>query len=129
MSEAQARAIRQTILALEEQWAQVDVTNDRTVFDTIIAPDFHSTSSRTGRRRDRAEWIAQWEYKGVTVARHIDPVVDVYSADVAVYSGIDETHGRNADGSERVHQDICTDTWLRRGGKWQAVAAHCSRIR
>ncbi len=121
--------IQTQILALENAWAQVDVTNDRSVFEKIIAPDFHSTSSRSGKRRDRAEWLANWQYENVKSAVHINPAVQVFSPTLAVYTGIDETRGNNPDGTEWVHQDICTDTWLKRNGMWQCIAAHCSRLK
>lgn len=120
--------IQGEILSLENQWAQVDVTNDRAVFDRILAMDFHNISSRDGRRIDRAEFLDEWEYEGVIAAANRDTDVQVLSADLAIYTGTDETTGRNADGSPWVHRDICTDTWLRRNGEWRCVAAHCSRI-
>ena len=122
-------AIQAHILKLENEWAQVDVTNDRSIFDKILAPDFFFTDSRTGKRKSRAEFLADWEYEGVTSATNIDTMVQVFSESLAVFSGTDETKGRNRDGSEWLHQDICTDTWLRRNGVWQVIAEHCSRIR
>ena len=124
-----AAAIQAHILKLENEWAQVDVTNDRSIFDRILAPDFLFTDSRSGKRKSRAEFLAEWEYEGVTSAANIDTVVQVFSESLAVFSGTDETKGRNLDGSEWLHQDICTDTWLRRNGVWQVIAEHCSRIK
>ena len=121
--------VQQYIRDLEYKWAQVDVTNDRSIFDQIIAADFHSTSSRNGQRKNRTQWLADWEYEGVKSATNIDPIVQVFSQDLAMYSGIDETKGLNKDGTTWVHQDICTDTWLKRQGRWQCIAAHCSRIK
>ena len=121
--------VQQHILDLEYKWAQVDVTNDRSIFDEIIAADFHSTSSRNGKRKSRTQWLADWEYEGVKSATNINPIVQVFSQDLAMYSGIDETKGLNKDGTAWVHQDICTDTWLKRQGRWQCIAAHCSRIK
>lgn len=122
-------AIQAHILKMENEWAQVDVTNDRSIFKRILAPDFFFTDSRTGERKSRAEWLADWEYEGVTSATNINAVVQVFSENLAIFSGTDETKGRNRDGSEWLHQDICTDTWLRRDGVWQCIAAHCSRIK
>ena len=122
-------AIQAHILNLENEWAQVDVTNDRSIFDSILASELFFTDSRTGKRKSRAEFLADWGYEGVTSATNIDTVVQVFSENLAVFSGTDETKGRNRDGSEWLHQDICTDTWLRQNGVWQCIAAHCSRIK
>lgn len=121
--------IQALILHLENAWAQVDVTNDRSIFTEIIAPEFHGASSRDGKILDRAQWLANWEYEGVTSATNIQPAVHVVSPELAIFNGIDETKGRDGNGAEWVHQDLCTDTWVKRNGKWQVVAAHCSRIK
>src|SRR5215217_2794174 len=49
--------IEQELLRLESGWAQVDVTNDRSIFDKIISPDFVETSI-SGKVRNRQEWLA-----------------------------------------------------------------------
>jgi hypothetical protein len=41
-----ADAITRTLLDLENRWAQVDVTNDRSIFDKILAPEFVGTDSK-----------------------------------------------------------------------------------
>ena len=65
-------AIKTHILKLENEWAQVDVTNDRSIFERILAPEFFFTDSRTGKRKGRAEWLADWESEGVTSATNIN---------------------------------------------------------
>ncbi len=121
--------IERLLLRLEDEWAQVDVTNDRSVFQRIIAPDFVSTSSRTGKIKNRQQWLADWEYEGVKQATPTDMQVHIYAENVAVVTGIDTTTGTDKDGHEWTHQDRCTDTWVKRNGDWQCVAAHCSRIK
>ena len=69
-------AIQARILKLENEWARVDVTNDRSTFDRILAPELFFTDSRTGKRKSRAAFLADWEYEGVTSAhqhRHRSP--------------------------------------------------------
>lgn len=99
--------IQSLILRLEEAWAQVDVTNDRSIFEDILAPDFQGASSHDGKLLDRTQWLAEWEYESITSATSIHPVVRVVSPDLAIFNGIDETRKAGPGGVE-VHQDMCT---------------------
>ena len=121
--------IEQTLLKMENEWAQVDVTNDRSVFQRIIAPDFVSTSRSGKFLRSRQEWVADWEYEGVKVATNSDMKVHIYADNVAVVTGVDTTTGTDKEGKEWMHQDRTTDTWVKRNGVWQCVAAHVTRIK
>ena len=51
------REIERTLLRLEDERAQVDVTNDRAVFERIIAHDFVSTSASGKFRNRQGGWM------------------------------------------------------------------------
>ncbi len=122
--------VKRELAKCEDEWAQVDVTNDRSVFPRLIAPDFVSTSSRNGVfRADRQQWLDAWEYEGVKNATNVDVTVHVYAENVAVVTGINTTSGTDSDGKVWTHQDRFTDTWVKRHNKWQCVAAHVTRIK
>lgn len=123
------REIERLLLKLEDEWAQVDVTNDRSVFQRIIAPDFVETSRSGKFHGSRQEWLADWEYEGVKSAKGIDMKVHIYADNMAVVTGIDRTVGIDKDAHEWVHEDRCTDTWVKRDGIWHCVAAHCNRTK
>ena len=126
-SVANRKRIERELARLENAWAQVDVTNDRAIFDQIIAPDFVSTSI-SGKVRNRDEWIRDWEYEGVKAARNSDLTVRVYSDTMAVVTGTDIT-SRIENGKEVVHEDRFTDTWIDRNGRWQVIAAQVTRLK
>lgn len=128
ISEKERQEIERELLKLENEWAQVDVTNNKSVFERIIAPDFVSTSIN-GRVRNRKEWLDAWEYEGIKSATNGEMKVHIFTESVAVVTGIDTTVKTDADGKEITHQDRFTDTWLRRNGMWQCVAAHVMRIK
>jgi ketosteroid isomerase-like protein len=121
--------IERTLLKMENEWAQVDVTNDRSVFQRIIAPDFVSTSRSGKFLGSRQEWVDDWEYEGVKTATNSDMKVHIYADNVAVVTGIDTTTGTDKEGKAWAHQDRFTDTWVKRSGVWQCVAAHVTRIK
>ncbi len=121
--------IEQTLLKLENDWGQVDVTNDRSVFQRIIAPDFVSTSRSGKFLGNRLEWVTDWEYEGVKTAVNSDMKVHIYADNVAVVTGIDTTTGIDKEGKKWLHQDRFTDTWVKRNGVWQCAAAQVNRIK
>ena len=121
--------IKRILLEMEDEWAQVDVTNDRSVFQRIIAPDFVETSRSGKFLKNRQEWLADWEYEGIKSATGSDMQVHIYADNVAVVTGIDTTGGTDKDGTDWTHQDRFTDTWVKRNGVWQCVAAQVTRIK
>ena len=121
--------IERTLLRMENEWAQVDVTNDRSVFQRIIATDFVSTSRSGKFLGSRQEWVADWEYEGVKTATNSDMKVHIYADNMAVVTGIDTTTGTDKEGKEWTHQDRFTDTWVKRNGVWRCVAEHVTRIK
>lgn len=124
-----AADVEKLLLRLEAEWAQVDVTQDKGVFQRILAPEFVSTSRSGKFLSGRDAYVADWEYEGVKSARNGEMAVHVYSDCVAVVTGVDTTSGSNADGTGWTHQDRFTDTWVRRDGTWQCVAEHVTRIK
>ena len=121
--------IERRLLKMEDEWAQVDVTNDRSVFQRIIAPDFVETSRSGKFLGNRQQWLADWEYEGIKSATGSDMQVHIYADNVAVVTGIDTTVGTDKDGKDWTHQDRFTDTWVKRNGVWQCVAAQVTRIK
>jgi hypothetical protein len=121
-----ADAVTRTLLDLENRWAQVDVTNDRSIFEKIIAPEFVGTDSK-GTVRDRSKWLADWTYENVKSAQNIEMRVNVVSENVAVVTGIDVTTKQD-NAREVTHRDRFTDTWLERSGQWQCISEHVTRL-
>jgi hypothetical protein len=123
-----SKPIEAELTELENAWAQVDVTNDRSIFQKILAPEFTSTSI-AGQVRNRDEWLAAWQYEGVKSATNTDVKVHVISDSLAVVTGIDETTNIDNSGRQVIHQDRFTDTWVKRPQGWQVVAAQVTRVK
>jgi hypothetical protein len=122
------KKIEAELIRLENEWRQVDVANDRSVFDRLIAREFVGTSI-TGVLRRRDEWIKAWEFEKVQRAENKEMAVNVLSPDLAIATGVDITTKLDAGGNEVVHRDRFTDTWVRRESRWQVVAAHVTRLK
>ena len=107
-------------IQLEDQWTTALVKRDQATFDRLLAPGFVYTEDASVMSRadviksvsgsDRVEW-----------ARNEGMKVHAFG-DVHVVTGVLHTRGRGKDGAfDRRYQ--FTDTWQRRNGKWQIVAA------
>lgn len=112
-----------TILApikLEDQWTTALVKRDAATFERLLAPNFVYTEDASVMSRadviksvtgpDRVEW-----------ARNEGMEVHDFG-DVHVITGVLHLRGRGKSGAfDRRYQ--FTDTWQRRNGRWQIIAA------
>jgi hypothetical protein len=111
----------QTPIRLEDQWTTALVRRDTRTFDRLLAPNFVYTEDAVVMSRsdviksvtgsDRVEW-----------ARNEGMKVHDFG-DVQVITGVLHLRGRGKQGAfDRRFQ--FTDTWQRRNGRWQIIAAH-----
>jgi len=109
-----------TPIRLEDQWTTALVQRDTRTFDRLLAPNFVYTENATVMNRgdviksvngsDRVEWARN---EGMRVHDF---------GDVQVITGVLHLRGREKQGSfDRRYQ--FTDTWQRRNGRWQIIAA------
>ena len=124
---AQSGDAEQALLQLERDWEQANAKNDVTALERILAAEFVSTDS-DGRVTTRAEMFARRKSGAVkfTAFTQDDYKVQVIG-DTAIVTGRMTTKGVR-DGKDISSQERFTDTFVRRGGRWQAVATHSSRV-
>jgi ketosteroid isomerase-like protein len=107
-------------LQLEDQWTTALVNRDTRTFDRLLAPNFVYTENASVMNRrdvinsvsgpDKVEW-----------ARNEGMKVHDFG-DVQVITGVLHLRGKGKDGAfDRRYQ--FTDTWQRRNGRWQIIAA------
>jgi len=107
------------IIDSERQWAESVATGDTAVLERILADDFVAVDPK-GHFYDKATMVAETrEAPKYFASNRLNDVKVRFYGDTAVAQG-DETWERRS--SERG-RFVWTDTWLRRGGKWQIVAA------
>jgi len=110
------------LLRLEDSWASALVKRDSVVFNRLLAPGFVYTEN--DQLMDRAAVIRSVVAGSdtVTAAHNDSMVVHRYGSVTAVVTGWLVVQGRNASGAfERRYR--FTDTWVKRAGRWQIVAA------
>ena len=107
-------------LKLEDQWTTALVRRETRTFDRLLAPGFVYTENASVMNRDdviksvtgsdRVEWARN---EGMRLHDF---------GDVQVITGVLHLRGKGKQGSfDRRYQ--FTDTWQRRNGRWQIIAA------
>jgi hypothetical protein len=107
-------------IQLEDQWTTALVKRDQTTFDRLLAPGFVYTEDASVMSRadviksvsgsDRVEW-----------ARNEGMKVHDFG-DVHVVTGVLHLRGHGKTGAFNRRYQF-TDTWQRRNGSWQIIAA------
>jgi len=113
------------IIAAEAKWANSACSSQPDLKD-VIADDFQGTSP-SGRRYDKAKAIAT-DTKSLSRDCQLGEVkVRFFGDSIAIAYGA-ESAVKAKDAKETKRCLIWTDTWLKRAGKWQIVAAQDTDI-
>jgi hypothetical protein len=112
----------------ERAWAEQDCGH-KSVIANLLADDFHGTSP-TGKRYSKAEAAAK-AAPGTSQAsdcRLLQTDVRFFGPSTAIIYGSETALEAPRAGKSERYCLIWTDTWLKRGGKWQIVAAQDAQI-
>ncbi len=114
------------MIAAEAKWAN-SACSPQPDLKEVIADDFQGTSP-SGRRYDKAKAIAT-DTKSVSRDCQLGEVkVRFFGDSIAIAYGAESAVSKAKDAKETKHCLIWTDTWLKRAGKWQIVAAQDTNI-
>jgi Domain of unknown function (DUF4440) len=116
------------IINAERQWAEAACTHNK-IAETILADDFQGTSTE-GKRYTKSEEVADTSDLSRTAraCRLLDAKVRFFGENFALVYGSETSARKEKDGTEKPRCQIWTDTWLKRKGKWQIIAAQDSQI-
>ncbi|MFZ0915837.1 MAG: nuclear transport factor 2 family protein [Candidatus Udaeobacter sp.] len=109
------------IIAIEAKWASSSC-NPEPGLKAVIADDFQGTST-DGHRYDKAEAIATDPKAVARDCKLGDVKVRFFGNSIAIAYGAESRIRKGADGKEARRCQVWTDTWLKRNGQWQIVAA------
>ena len=115
------------MIDMERKWAEGVCANNGVVSE-LLADDFQGTNTR-GERYSKADELR--DEKGPRSAHGCaldDAKVRFFGETLAIIYG-----SEHAIGKDRAHPDekVCqvwTDTWMKRDGKWQILAAQDNRV-
>ena len=103
----------------ERQWAESVASGDASVVERILANDFIGVDPR-GQLYDKAKMISDTRDGAKFFAsNHLNEVKIRFYGDTAVAQGSESWERRTGERGRFVW----TDTWLRRDGRWEIVAA------
>ena len=114
-------ADERAVLDLEEAWARAVVKRDAATFRKILAPGFVYTEDDRMQTGDQLLKDITTGTDTVTEARN--EKLETHTFDNAmIVTGWLIMRGRSG-GKPFEHRYRFTDTWLKRGGQWQIIAA------
>jgi ketosteroid isomerase-like protein len=128
-------AVRE-IQELEAQFGRAVIAGDRAYYDRVLAEDFTHTS-HSGVFKTRAQFMAENKFdeqkelkSGRTRydAYDVDDLAIRIYGDTAVVTGRTSPKGRTAQGQPITGQYRYLRVWVKRQGRWQAVAFQGTRI-
>lgn len=110
------------LIRLENAWAAALVRRDGATFQRLLAAGFVYTENDRLMTRDDVIRGVTAGADTVVEAHNEDMKVHSFGANVAIVTGWLVVRGRDASGAY-VHRYRFTDSWMRRDGRWQVVAA------
>jgi ketosteroid isomerase-like protein len=105
----------------EAQWAATEVTGDSAVIDRILADDFIGVAPDGSLYKKPQEIADVRKDKGSYISNSTNTINVRFYGDSAVAQG-SETWERRT-GEPKRGSYVWTDTWVKRNGRWQVVAA------
>jgi|SRR5271154_5565155 len=109
------------IIESERQWAASVANGDATVVERILADDFVGVDP-DGSLYEKAKMVSGTrEAPKYYISNHLNEVKVRFYGDTAVAQGNESWEQRT--GTPKHGRFVWTDTWIKRNGKWQIVAA------
>jgi ketosteroid isomerase-like protein len=117
----------QQVRQLEHEWIDAFMRGDTETLDRILADDFIFTDPE-GSLLTKAEWIADMTSGELTFESiNIDDLQVRMYGDAAVANGRVTVKARSKEGG--FNGQYCyTDMYVKRGGRWQAVAEQATLL-
>ena len=119
-------AISETLQAMEHSWLNAEKNHDTAAFEKIVADDWIAIGP-DGKSQSKAERAAEIKAAHITSATMGDMKVRVFG-DTAVVTGTDDESTMEG-GKKSSDHYAWTDVFVRRNGKWLAVASQTAQIK
>jgi len=124
--QTQTESVEQELIKLENGWLQAFFKKDIAFSDRFLADDYMGTDEH-GNVKTKAQEIAE-----IKAGEHLSTSGVQDNIKVRVYGDAAVVTGRNImkglfKGKEYSSPYLWTDTFIKRGGRWQCVASHVSK--
>jgi ketosteroid isomerase-like protein len=112
---------------IQQQLVRAWVTRDRALLEQLLAPEWMVTRA-DGRMSTRDEVLREFDTgDNRLLGGHVDDIMVRTFDDFAIVTGRTRARGEYKGQAYDVTLRF-TDAFVRRDGKWQAVASHATRI-
>jgi ketosteroid isomerase-like protein len=119
--------VEQALTQMEREWGDAFVKRDTASLERIMANDWAGISW-DGKTYTKAQTIAEVKSGTTTVeSTTMEPLKVRVFGDTAVVTGGD-TEKSKYQGKDTSGRYLWTDVFVKRNGRWQAVASHSTRV-
>ena len=112
-------SVEDQLIQMDKAWTLAELRGDKKAAGAVIADDYVGTTQR-GEIENKTQYLASVVPNADTV-KSDDYKVTIYGNTAIM------THRGTVEGVRNI-QFRSTHVWMKRGGKWQIVAHHGSRI-
>ena len=119
-------AVAKTLQTIEQNWLNAEKNRDSATFEQVVADDWTAITPE-GKRQTKAERSAEIKSSQIDSASLSDVRVRVFG-DMAVVTGVDN-EVTVSDGKKSPENFIWTDVFVKRNGKWVAVASQTAPMK
>jgi ketosteroid isomerase-like protein len=119
-------ATAKTLQSIERAWLNAEKNHEAAAFEEFVADDWIAITP-DGKRQTKPERAAEIEASHIASATMGDMKVRVFG-DTAVVTGNDDEVNEEGGKNSNSHY-IWTDVFVKRNGKWLAVASQTAEIK
>ena len=119
-------SVSQVLQAMEQDWLNAEKNHDAATFEKLVADDWIAISP-DGKSETKAERAAKIKSSHATSATMGDMKVRVFG-NAAVVTGTDDEATMEG-GKKSTGHYVWTDVFVKRDGKWLAVASQTAQVK
>ena len=117
------------LLLIDEEWNEAGRKRDASWFERNLTDDFTFVNAQTGALQTKADWVA-------AIRNNTSNLDSIESSelkarvenDLGLLTGVVHVKGRDGQGQSINYNLRFTMTFVKRDGRWLALAAHATRI-
>jgi ketosteroid isomerase-like protein len=118
------------LLYLEMEWSDADRKGDVGWFERNLADDFSGVSSLTGKLTTKTEEVADIKNRKAVFDSAVSSDMAVrVEGNTGIVTGVYRLIGRDEKGEAMDRQIRYTDVYVKRGGRWMAIASQGTPIK